>query len=150
MRTNPFMDAWLFLTGDTGEHRASGIGTLLTVLFLALIAASVWIALRNWRRDPAQRTKEHVATWFMRVMIGVMFFQGSIWKLPLPDAGGFGAALRPIAEYAAFDFHRWIAANVFIPLIRVLDPIVYFTELFLAVSFILGFFVRPMSIIGMI
>lgn len=150
MRTNPFIDAWQFLTGDTGEHRASGVGVLLTVLFLALLAASLWIAWRNWRQDPMQRTKEHVATWFMRVMIGVMFFQGSIWKLPLPDAGGFGAALRPIAEYAAFDFHRWIAANVFIPLIRVLDPIVYFTELFLAISFILGFLVRPMSVIGML
>ena len=26
MRINPFYDAWLFLTGQTGEHAASGIG----------------------------------------------------------------------------------------------------------------------------
>jgi hypothetical protein len=34
MRTNPFDDAWMFLTGSTDEHAASGIGWLLTALFL--------------------------------------------------------------------------------------------------------------------
>ncbi len=44
MRTNPFYDAWLFLIGQTGDHENSGVGPLLTLLFLALLAASVWIA----------------------------------------------------------------------------------------------------------
>ena len=56
MRINPFYDAWLFLSGQTGEHAASGIGWLLTALFLALLAGSIWIAWRNWRHDRAQRT----------------------------------------------------------------------------------------------
>ena len=47
MRTNPFYDAWLFLTGSTGEHEASGVGWLLTVLYLALLVASIAIAYRN-------------------------------------------------------------------------------------------------------
>ncbi len=150
MRTTPFNDAWLFLTGRTGEHEASGIGWLLTLLFLALLAASVWLAYKNWQQDPAQRTKAHLSTWFMRVMIGAMWFQGSIWKLPLPVSGGFRAALTPIGEYAAFDFHKWIAKNVFIPWLHVLDPIVYLTELSLAIAFILGFLVRPLGVIGML
>ena len=150
MRTTPFNDAWLFLTGRTGEHEASGIGWLLTLLFLALLAASVWLAYKNWQRDPAQRTKAHLSTWFMRMMIGAMWFQGSIWKLPLPVSGGFRAALTPIGEYAAFDFHKWIAKNVFIPWLHVLDPIVYLTELSLAIAFILGFLVRPLGVIGML
>ena len=37
MRTIPFYDAWLFLTGSTGEHAASGVGSLLTVLCIALL-----------------------------------------------------------------------------------------------------------------
>ena len=150
MPTNPFYDTSLFLIGSTDEHKASGVGWLLTALFLALLVASGWIAYKNWRQDPAQRTKEHLATWFMRVMIGAMWFQGSIWKLPLPVSGGFEAAMRPITEYAAFEFHRWIAKNIFIPLLPVLDPLVYLTELSLAVTFILGFFVRPMGVIGML
>ena len=104
MRTNPFYDAWLFVTGMTGEHEASGIRWLLVALFIALVLASIWIARRNWQQDPAQRSWEHVATWFMRVMIGAMWFQGSIWKLPLPVAGGFRASIAPMSQYAAFDF----------------------------------------------
>jgi hypothetical protein len=150
MRTNPFYDAWLFLTGSTGEHEASGVGWLLTVLFLALVVASIWIARKNWQQEPAQRTIGHLATWFMRVMIGAMWFQGSIWKLPLPVSGGFRAAIAPIAEYAAFDWHRWIAKNIFMSILPVLDPVVYFTELSLAVAYILGFLVRPMGVVGVL
>jgi uncharacterized membrane protein YphA (DoxX/SURF4 family) len=100
------------------------------------------------RRDT--RTKEQIATWFMRVMIGIMFYQGSIWKVPFPVNGSFEASVRSIAENAAFAFHREIAKNLFIPLLPVLDPVTYFTELFLAISFIVGFLVRPMSVVGML
>src|SRR5258708_36250375 len=96
MRTNPLIDAWLFLIGNTDEHRASRVGWLLTILFVALLAASIWIARSNWLQDVTQRTKEHLATWFMRVMIGAMFYQGSIWKLPLPVAGGVEGAASAI------------------------------------------------------
>ncbi len=150
MRTNPFYDAWLFVTGSTGEHAASGIGWLLVALFIALAVASIWIARSNWQHDPTQRTWEHLATWFMRVMIGVMWYQGSIWKLPLPVSGGFRAAIAPVGEFAAFEFHRWIAKNIFMSLLPVLGPLVYLTELSLAVSFILGFLVRPLGVVGML
>jgi uncharacterized membrane protein YphA (DoxX/SURF4 family) len=150
MRFNPFYDAWLFVTGNTDEHRASGIGWLLVALFLVLVAASIWIAWTNWRQDPAQRTAGHLGTWFMRVMIGVMFYQGSIWKLPFPVSGGFDGALRPEAQYAAFEFHRWIVQHVFIPLLPALDPITFFLELSFGVAFILGFLVRPMAVISIL
>ncbi|HEY7243873.1 MAG TPA: DoxX family protein [Xanthobacteraceae bacterium] len=148
MRYNPFYDAWIFVTGRTDEHAASGIGWLLTVLFIALVLASIWIARKSWQQEPAQRTTEHLATWLMRVMIGVMWFQGSIWKLPLPVSGGFRAAIAPIGDYAAFEVHRWIAKNIFLSILPVLGPLVYLTELSLAVSFILGVLVRPMGVVG--
>ena len=150
MRTNPFYDAWLFLTGSTSDHENSGIGWLLTALFLALLLASTWIAWRNWQQDPAQRTKEHLATWFMRVMIGAMWFQGSLWKLPLPVSGGFEGWTKALGENAAFGFHKWIAINIFVPLLPVINPLVFLTELSLAIAFILGFLVRPMGVIGML
>jgi hypothetical protein len=150
MRTNPFYDAWLFLIGSTPDHQNSGVGWLMTALFLALLVASVWIAYRNWQEDPAQRTPRHLAIWFMRVMIGAMWFQGSLWKLPLPVSGGFAGWTAALGENAAFAFHRWIAKNVFVPLLPVIDPLVFLTELLLAISFILGFLVRPFGIIGML
>ena len=107
MRTNPFYDAWLFLTGQTDDHAGSGVGLLLVVLFWALLLASVWIAWRNWQDDPARRTPGHLATWFMRVMIGCMWFQGSIWKLPLPVSGGLSYWTEEISRNAAFDVHTY-------------------------------------------
>jgi hypothetical protein len=150
VRTNPFYDAWLFLIGRTSDHENSGVGWLLTLLFLALLAGSIWIARKNWQQDAAQRTREHLATWFMRVMIGAMWYQGSLWKLPLPVSGGFKGWTQALSDNAAFDFHKWIAKNIFVPLLPIINPLVYLTELSLAVAFILGFLVRPMGVIGML
>jgi hypothetical protein len=150
MRTNPFYDAWLFLLGRTSDHENSGVGPFLTLLFAALIVASVFIARRNWRQDPAQRTRTHIAIWFMRFMIGCMWYQGSLWKLPLPVSGGFAGWTQSLANNAAFEIHRWIARTVFVPLLPVINPLVYVTELSLAVAFILGFLVRPLAVIGML
>jgi hypothetical protein len=150
VRTNPFYDAWLFLIGRTSDHKNSGAGWLLTILFICLLVASIWIARRNWQQDLAQRTGKHLAIWFMRVMIGSMWFQGSLWKLPLPVSGGFEAWTKALEEYAAFGFHRWIAKNIFVPLLPLIDPLVFLTELSLAISFILGLLVRPMGAIGML
>jgi uncharacterized membrane protein YphA (DoxX/SURF4 family) len=86
----------------------------------------------------------------MRVMIGAMWFQGSLWKLPLPVSGGFKFWTEQLATNAAFEFHRWIATNIFLPNLAVIDPLVYLTELSLAAAFILGFLVRPMAIVGML
>src|SRR5262245_7648137 len=132
MRTNPFYDAWSFLLGQTGDHQGTGVGGLLTVLFLLLLAASIWIAIRNWRSDAAQRTGQHIAVWSMRVMIGAMWFQGSLWKLPLPVSGAFKFWTEQLGKYAAFDGHRWIVTNVFVPALPVIDPLVYLTEVSLA------------------
>jgi hypothetical protein len=55
-----FYDAWLFLTGNTSDHAASGVGWLLTVLYLALLIGSIAIAYRNWRQSASQRTMEHL------------------------------------------------------------------------------------------
>ena len=152
MKTNPFYDTWLFLLGKTGDHGNAGVffSWVLTLGFLALVAASIWIARTNWQQDPAQRTPEHLATWAMRFFIGAMWFQGSLWKLPLPISGGLDGWTRQLAEHAAFSAHSWIATNIFIPGLAIINPLVYLTELSLAVAFVLGFFVRPMAALGML
>ena len=150
MRTNPFLDTFLFLIGRTPDHQNSGFGPLLTVLFLVLLVASLVIARRNWLIDPAQRTYEHLARWFMRVMIGCMWFQGSLWKLPLPVSGGLKFWTEEEGRYAAFEAHKWFATHALVPGLPVLNSMVYLTELSLAVSFMLGLFVRPMAIIGIL
>jgi len=150
VRTNPFYDSWLFLIGDTNDHKGSGVRYLLVLLFLALLIASALIARRNWQQDPAQRTREHLSIWFMRVMIGCMWFQGSLWKLPLPVSGGFKYWLEQEIPHAAFDWHRWIVQHVLVPNIALLNLPVFLTEFGMGLAFILGFLVRPMAAIGML
>jgi len=150
MRTNPFQDAFAFLIGTSSFHEGAGIqGWLMVPLFWVLLIASVAVAWTSWQCDPTQRTTEHLATWFMRVMIGVMWFEGSVWKLPLPESGGFAYWIGEIGKYAAFPFHQWLAANVFEPILPVLNPLVFLTEVAMAASFMLGFGVRLMGVVGM-
>ena len=96
---NPFSDFWNFVIGNTEDYNALGTWKyLLVVLFVVLIAASITIAIKNWQEDPSQRTGSHFGTWLVRVLVGGMWFQGMLWKLPLPVSGGFRAALTPIGD----------------------------------------------------
>ena len=149
MRTNPFYDTWLFLTGRSEDLVALGAWRwLLVALFLGLLAASVWVARENWGRDPSQRTAAHLWTWLFRVLMGAMWFQGSLWKLPLPVSEGFTYWTGQIAEHAAFAFHRDLARDVLLPNLHLLQPPTFLAEMFFAVSLILGFAVRLSSLLG--
>ena len=150
MRTTPFYDAFEFLVGTSTFHKEAGAqGIFMVPLFWALLIASVMIARRNWLADPSQRTPEHLATWFIRLMVGVMWFEGSVWKLPLPISGGFSYWVDQMAQFAAFDVHKAIATSVYKPLLVLINPRVFLTELSLAVSYMLGFGVRLAGCLGM-
>jgi hypothetical protein len=152
MRTNPISDITEFVLGRTGDHMLAGyfFSWVLTLGFLALFAASLWIARKNWEEDPTQRTGHHLATWAMRLLIGCMWFQGSLWKLPFPVSGGLQGWTLNMVEHAAFPFHSWIAKNIYANIMPIITPVVFFTEMGLAVSFMLGLFVRPMAVLGML
>jgi hypothetical protein len=64
MRTNPFLDAWLFLIGSTDDHRALGpLRYLFIALFLALLVTSAWIALKNWREEHGWRKNDGLGSY---------------------------------------------------------------------------------------
>ncbi len=90
MRTDPVRDSLLFLIGDTPDHNALGVAKyLLVLLYAALLIGGIAVAWANWSRDPAQRTGRNAAIWLFRMLIGTMWLQGSLWKLPWPVAGAF-------------------------------------------------------------
>jgi uncharacterized membrane protein YphA (DoxX/SURF4 family) len=149
MRTNPFFDAWLFLIGSTDDHNALGLFKYVFVaLFVALLAASAWIAVANWRADPGQRTVSHLSTFVCRVLIGSMWFQGCLWKLPLPFSDGFKHWTGQMADNAAFEFHRALVKSIYLPYLHVIDPLVFLAELAFAASLLLGLGVRLAAFIG--
>ena len=102
--------------------------------------------MRNWNEDPAQRTGTDLATWIMRVLVGVMWYQGMIWKLPLSTDNGLHYWMEQMAGRAAFEVHRDLVTNVYLPYFNVLNPIVFFTEFAFAVCLILGFGVRAATV----
>jgi hypothetical protein len=101
--------------GNTEDHNALGAWKYLFVaLFLALIIASIVIAIKNWQEDPLQRTGSHLGTWFVRVLVGGMWFQGMLWKLPLPESEGLKYWTEQMASRAAFEFHRELVTSVYL------------------------------------
>jgi len=151
MPRNPFTDVWQFLTGATGDYMAlGGWRYLLVALFLALILTSLYIAACNWREDPAERTGAHLGTWLVRVLIGCMWFESMLWKLPLPVSGGLQYWVEQMATRAAFEFHRQFVTDFLIPHLYLFGPLVFLAELTFAVSLILGLGVRLVSAIAIL
>jgi uncharacterized membrane protein YphA (DoxX/SURF4 family) len=151
MPRNPFTDVWQFLTGATGDYMAlGGWRYLLVALFLALILTSLYIAARNWREEPAQRTAMHLGTWFVRVLIGCMWFEGMLWKLPLPVSGGLQYWVEQMGSRAAFEFHRELVTGFLIPHLYLFGPLIFLAELTFAISLILGLGVRLVSAIAIL
>jgi uncharacterized membrane protein YphA (DoxX/SURF4 family) len=148
---NPFTDAWQFLTATTGDYANLGLARYLVLaLFWALLIASIVIAVRNWQEDPEQRTGRHVGTWLVRVLIGCMWFESMIWKLPLPVSGGLQYWTEQETTRAAFEFHREFIKNFVLPNMTFFGPIVFLAELTFAVSMILGVAVRAVGIVAML
>lgn len=151
MSKNPISDAWRFLVGTTADHLELGSWRyLLVALFWALFIASVVIAFRNWREDPTQRTGHHVGLWFVRVLIGCMWFEGMLWKLPLPASGGLQYWTEQEATRAAFEFHREFVKNVLLPYLKFFGPFVFLAELTFATSMLLGLAVRAVSVLAIL
>lgn len=149
MRTTPFTDSLHFLIGDTPDHDALGWAKYaLVVLYAALLVGAIAIAIRSFTADPAQRTARHVMIAAMRILIGTMWFQGSLWKLPLPVSGGFQYWTSQLVEHSAFAVHAALIKDVFLANIALLDPAVYLAETVMAVSLLLGFGVRLAGIMA--
>jgi hypothetical protein len=148
---NPLTDFWLFLIGASDDHlKLGGWRYLFAALFLTLIIASIFFLRRNWREDPAQRTGTHVGTWAARVLIGGMWFEAMLWKLPLPDPDGLRYWTGQETTRAAFEFHRMLIENIVLPNFHLIAPVVFLAELTFAVSLILGLGVRLVGMLAML
>lgn len=151
MPKNPFTDVWQFLTGTSSDHLALGGWRYgLVALFLALLAAAIYLAVRNWQEDPAQRTGTHLGTCTVRILVGCMWFEGMLWKLPLPASEGLRYWTEQMGARAAFEVHRELVTGFLLPNLHLFGPVVFLAELTFAVSLILGFGVRVAGVLGML
>ena len=147
MNPNPFSDVFAFVTDPVWT----------TAVFWLLVAASVAIAAYVWRRLPEQRDFVHVARFGLRFVIGCMWWQQSLWKLPPyytdhPDApfGQTGLAywMGLMGKHAAIPLQADFVNNIVLPHFYLFAPIVYGAELLTAVSLMTGSLVRLWAVIG--
>ena len=144
---NPFADALKFLTADTNDYNAMGLWKyLILALFYALILASLVLAIMNWRQDRQQRSARHIVIWLARVLIGCMWFEGMLWKLPFSPDNGLHYWMDQMAGRAAFAVHRDFVAHLLLPNFALVNPLVFLAELGFASALILGFCVRLASL----
>ena len=149
MPTNPFTDVWHFLTATTSDYLHQGNWRyLILALFWALLLAGFAIALQNWREDSEQRSGRHLGIWLIRVLIGCMWFQGMLWKLPLPVSDGLQYWTQQESMGAAFEFHRTFMKDVVLPHMTIFGPIVFVAELVFAGSMLLGLAVRLVGVLA--
>ena len=143
---NPFGDIWQFLTATTSDYfDLGGWRFLILVMFWVLFIASIVLALVNLRDDPAQRSPHAIGFAVVRVLIGCMWFQGMLWKLPLPASEGLRYWTEQEVTRAAFSAHGAFIKDVILPNLEYLGPLVFLAELTFATSLILGFAVRAVS-----
>ena len=151
MRTNPLSDSLQFLIGNTPDHDSiGGAKYLLVLLYAALLLGGIAIAVRNWSADPAQRTARHATIWLFRMVIGTMWLQGSLWKLPLPVSGGFKFWTGQLAEHSFLPIHAALVRDVLLPNIAILDPLIWMVETGMAVTLMLGVAVRLAGLGGIL
>jgi hypothetical protein len=146
---NPFSDVWTFLTANTGDFQKLGEWRFLVLaLFYGLLIVGTAVAFKNWQEDPAQRTGRHLGIWFARMLIGCMWFQGMLWKLPLPLSDGLQYWTEQESTNAAFQFHRDFLKDVVLTHMSIFGPIVFLAELVFAGSLMLGLAVRFVGVLA--
>ena len=140
MRENPIGNALAFLVATDKLW--------FTVIFWLLLAGSAAVAARAWRVDPAQRSLHHIGYGLMRVIIGIMWWQQSLWKIPPHWDWGLIHWMEVMVEHASTQLQSTLVRDFVLPNINVFGPLVYAIEVFIAVSLILGVVTRIGAALG--
>ena len=140
MRQNPLGDALAFLVATDK--------LLFTVVFWLLLLGSAVIAALAWRADSGQRSVQHVGYGLLRVIIGIMWWQQSLWKIPPHYDWGLIHWMEEMVEHASTQLQSVLVRDLVLPNIAVFGPLVYAIEVAIAVSLILGVVTRLGAALG--
>jgi uncharacterized membrane protein YphA (DoxX/SURF4 family) len=128
-----------------------------TGMFWILGVASLAIAVYAFAAIPSQRRATYICDYVFRFLIGAMWWQQTLWKLPPsytdhPEQpfGETGLAywMGVMGKSAAIPAQADFVNNIVLPHFYLFAPLVYILELFTAISLLLGIFVRLWGVIG--
>ena len=142
MRDNPIHTFLQFMTGQIPDQITLGDLRWFTVaLYWLLFIGGIAVAVTSWRRDPAQRSANHLAIFLLRFTAAGMWYLGTLWKLPLPVSAGFKFWMEQCVKYSSFQIHADFM-KVFLDHIALAQPLVYLLEIGITASLMLGLAVR--------
>jgi uncharacterized membrane protein YphA (DoxX/SURF4 family) len=128
-----------------------------TGVFWLLGLASVAIAVYAFATIPSQRRVIYIYDFIFRFLIGAMWWQQTLWKLPPtytdhPEQpfGDTGLAywMGVMGKSAAIPAQADFVNNIVLPHFYLFAPLVYAAEVLTAISLLLGLFVRLWGVIG--
>src|SRR6516162_499393 len=114
MRENPLGNALAFLVATDK--------LLFTVVFWLLLLGSAAIAALAWRADSEQRSVQHVGYGLLRVIIGIMWWQQSLWKIPPHYDWGLIHWMEEMVEHASTQLQSVLVRDLVLPNIAVFGP----------------------------
>ncbi len=138
MRTNWIVDSFKYMFGG---H------SWTTILFDLLLLAGIAIGVYVYRRFPEQRTVRHVWTWVARLVVGAMWWQQVIWKVP-PDFNGLRFWTNEMVKYASTDLQRAFVSKVILGHFAFFAPQVFLVECIISITLLLGLWSRFGSVLG--
>jgi thiosulfate dehydrogenase [quinone] large subunit len=147
MNPNPATDIFNFMTQPGWMNAAFWL-----LLIASLAIANYVLATRPW-----QRRFSHVTLWVTRFLVGAMWWQQSLWKLPpfytdQPQepfgATGLAYWMGLMGKHAAIPLQADFVNLIVLPNFYLFAPIVFGLEVLTAVSLMLGAFVRLFAVIG--
>ncbi len=136
-RPNPVHDVLAFLTQPAWP----------TAVFWLLLLGSVGVALRVAIRHPEQRSVRSMAIWLLRLIVGVLWWQQSLWKIP-PNYDGLIYWMKQMVDHASIALQSDLVSHVVLPNIAVFGPLVYLIEVAIGVSLMLGLWSRLGALAG--
>lgn len=138
MRQNPFTDA-LAALADTDFPKP---------MFWLLLVGCAIAAVFVWRLDPAQRSIQHIGRCLLRVIVGTMWWQQSLWKVPPHYDWGLIHWMQEMVEHGSIQLQSDLVRDLVLPNIRIFGPLVYAIEVAIAVPLILGLATRLGALLG--
>ena len=139
MRPDPAHDALTFLTQPAWP----------TAVFWLLLLGSVAVAAGTALRQPRQRTVRSAAIWLLRLIVGVLWWQQSLWKIP-PDYDGLIYWMKQMVDHAAIGLQSDLVSRIVLPHIALFAPLVYLAEVAIGVSLMLGLCSRLGALAGVL
>jgi uncharacterized membrane protein YphA (DoxX/SURF4 family) len=138
MRPNPLFDAAAFLIKPEWT----------TAVFWLLLLGSAAAAFYSWRSDPAQRSIQHLGAAVLRVIVGCMWWQQSLWKIPPHYDWGLIHWMEEMVQHASTQLQSDLVHDLVLPNIAIFGPLVYAIEVAIAVSLMLGLATRLGGALG--